>query len=288
MSFSDDPVTDRMQDRIEEKLRNLMIASSDFDALKVFYRGEPGFVPVKLYPFAVIFLAEELEAIGQEGYEPATGLTARHQIVRGGLETRGRRRHAEQPRDDAPDVDVQRRDRDPEGRRRDRSRRVGPDPGQGSQFGDRLGHATAMVRDDLPCTFAQCEGATVVTEPRPRCQQLVSTGPGEVDRRRPTIDESPPCRPDALDPGLLRHHFGDEHLPRVRGIADQKRPTSRLVPPEQAAVQPAPAHRFHLAEDSLRFAAPPGKVGTWGVASGGVGAVRRGILDQPHGLAGPA
>ena len=75
MSFSDDPVTDTMQDRIEEKLRNLMIASSDFDALKVFYRGEPGFVPVKLYPFAVIFLAEEQEAIGQEGYEPATGLT---------------------------------------------------------------------------------------------------------------------------------------------------------------------------------------------------------------------
>ena len=187
-----------------------------------------------------------------DGIEPATGLTARHQIVRGGLETRGRRRHAEQPRDDAPDVDVERRDRDPEGRRRDRSRRVRPDPGQGIQFGDRLGHATAMVRDDLPCTFAQREGAPVVTEPRPRGQQLVSTGPGEVDRRRPTIDESPPCRPDALDPGLLRHHLGDEHLPRVRSLADQQRPTSRLVPPEQAAVQAAPAHGFHLAEDSLR------------------------------------
>ena len=199
-----------------------------------------------------------------DGVEPATGLTARHQIVRGGLETRGRRRHAEQPRDDAPNVDVEWRDRDPEGRRRDRSRRVGPDPGQGIQFGDRRGHATAMVRDDLPGAFAQREGPTVVTKPRPRGQQLVGTGPGEVDRRRPTIDEPPPCRPDALDPGLLRHHLGDEHLPRVRGLADQKRPTSRLVPPEQAAVQAAPAHGFHLAEDSLRVAASPGRVGNLG------------------------
>jgi len=74
MPYSGDPPGDTMQDRIEEKLRDLLIASSDFDELKVFYRGEPGFVPVKLYPFAIVFLSEENEAIGSEGYSESTGM----------------------------------------------------------------------------------------------------------------------------------------------------------------------------------------------------------------------
>lgn len=74
MPYSGDPVNDTMSDRIEEKIRDLLIGSSDFDALKVFYRGEPGFVPVKLYPFAIIFLQEEAEATGEDGYGEATGL----------------------------------------------------------------------------------------------------------------------------------------------------------------------------------------------------------------------
>lgn len=74
MPYSGDPPADTMSDRIEEKLRDLLLASSDFDELKVFYRGEPGFVPVKLYPFAIVFLSEENEAIGQEGYGESTAL----------------------------------------------------------------------------------------------------------------------------------------------------------------------------------------------------------------------
>lgn len=74
MAWSNDPATDAMQDRIEEKLRNLLIASSEMDPIKVFYRGEPGFVPVKLFPFAIVFLSDENEAIGGEGYEQATGI----------------------------------------------------------------------------------------------------------------------------------------------------------------------------------------------------------------------
>lgn len=74
MPYSGDPVSDTMSDRLEEKLRNLLIASSDFDEIKVFYRGEPGFVPVKLYPFVIVFMSEENEAIGSEGYGESTGM----------------------------------------------------------------------------------------------------------------------------------------------------------------------------------------------------------------------
>lgn len=74
MPYSGDPPADTMADRIEEHLRNLLLASSDFDELMVIYRGEPGFVPVKLYPFGILFLSEENEAIGQEGYGESTGL----------------------------------------------------------------------------------------------------------------------------------------------------------------------------------------------------------------------
>lgn len=74
MPYSGDPPGDTMADRVETFLRDLLLASSDFDELKVIYRGEPGFVPVKLYPFAVLFLSEENEAIGSEGYGESTGL----------------------------------------------------------------------------------------------------------------------------------------------------------------------------------------------------------------------
>jgi hypothetical protein len=63
-----------MQDRIEERLRNLLIASPFFDEIKVFYRGEPGFVPVKLFPFVIIFLSQETEATNDEGYAESTGI----------------------------------------------------------------------------------------------------------------------------------------------------------------------------------------------------------------------
>ena len=119
-----------------------------------------------------------------------------------------------------------------------------------------------MLRNDLPGTFAQREGPSVVSKPRPRGEQLVRAGRGQVRGRRPAIDEPPPGGPDPLDAGLLRHDLGDEHLPGVLGIANQQRPASRLVPPEQAAVEALPARGFHLAEDSLRVAMAPGRVGS--------------------------
>ena len=43
-------------------------------SLKVMYRGEPGFVPTRLYPFAVVFLGTEAQATGQDGYGRETGV----------------------------------------------------------------------------------------------------------------------------------------------------------------------------------------------------------------------
>lgn len=73
--YINDPVTDTMGDRIENKIRDLLKTHPRMDAIKVFYRGEPGFVPVKLFPMAVVFLAEVQEATGQEQYTQSTGLT---------------------------------------------------------------------------------------------------------------------------------------------------------------------------------------------------------------------
>lgn len=43
-------------------------------ALKVMFRGEPGFVPTRLYPFSIVFLSTEQEATGQDGYSRETGV----------------------------------------------------------------------------------------------------------------------------------------------------------------------------------------------------------------------
>jgi len=69
----EDPVTDTMQDRIEEKLRDLLLAKEELDPIRVMFRGEPGAVPTKLHPFIVIFLELESDA-NQEGYGAATSV----------------------------------------------------------------------------------------------------------------------------------------------------------------------------------------------------------------------
>lgn len=73
--FINDPVTDTMVDRIEDKIRELVKTHPKMNEMKVFYRGEPGFVPVKLFPMVVVFLSEQEEATGQEQYTESTGLT---------------------------------------------------------------------------------------------------------------------------------------------------------------------------------------------------------------------
>ena len=150
-----------------------------------------------------------------DGIEPATGLTARHEVVGRSLEPG---RDDETPstlRDDAPDVDVERCHRHAEGRRGDRPGCVRTDPGQRLQLSDRRGHPTAVRRDDRPRALSQRQCPPVVAQSRPRREQLVRPGIGQVDRRRPPIDEPPPGRADPLDPGLLRHDLCDEDLPRV-------------------------------------------------------------------------
>lgn len=74
MSYIGDPVGDTMVDRIEKKVRQVLKTQSRLDAVKVFYRGEPSFVPVKLHPLVVVFIAEKQEATGQEQYTESTGM----------------------------------------------------------------------------------------------------------------------------------------------------------------------------------------------------------------------
>jgi hypothetical protein len=69
----EDPPDDAMQDRIEEKLRDLILASPALASLKVVFVGEPGSVPTKLHPFAVVFLELESDA-NSDGYGASTGV----------------------------------------------------------------------------------------------------------------------------------------------------------------------------------------------------------------------
>ena len=69
----EDPVDDTMQDRIEEKLRDLLIGNDDLAQLRVVYVGEPGPVPTKFHPFAVVFLELEADA-NSDGYGASTGV----------------------------------------------------------------------------------------------------------------------------------------------------------------------------------------------------------------------
>jgi hypothetical protein len=70
-----DDTTDVFSDRLEEKVRDLCLARDEWDDIKVCYRGEPAIVPVKLYPYAVVFMTTEAEAVGEEGYNQETGPT---------------------------------------------------------------------------------------------------------------------------------------------------------------------------------------------------------------------
>jgi hypothetical protein len=69
----EDPVDDTVQDRIEEKLRDLLLGRDDMSSLKVVFVGEPGVVPTKLHPFAVVFLEVESDA-NSDGYGASTGV----------------------------------------------------------------------------------------------------------------------------------------------------------------------------------------------------------------------
>lgn len=69
----EDPVVDVMSDRIEEEVRDRLLARPEWNIVKVVYRGEPGIVPVRLYPFGVVFISGESDAEGADGYTNQTG-----------------------------------------------------------------------------------------------------------------------------------------------------------------------------------------------------------------------
>jgi hypothetical protein len=71
-----DPVSDVMSDRLEEALRDRLLARSEWNIVQVCYRGEPGIVPVRLYPFGVVFITTEAEGLGADGYTSDTGPVA--------------------------------------------------------------------------------------------------------------------------------------------------------------------------------------------------------------------
>lgn len=68
-----EPIDNTMQDRLEDKLIELLLADVRLEPLAVIYRGEPGAVPTKLHPFGAVFLELETDA-NQDGYGSSTGV----------------------------------------------------------------------------------------------------------------------------------------------------------------------------------------------------------------------
>ena len=71
-----EPVDDTFGDRLEIKIVDMILELADLHDIRVVYRGEPGVVPVKLYPFVIVFMRREREAQGEEGYGEDTGFQA--------------------------------------------------------------------------------------------------------------------------------------------------------------------------------------------------------------------
>lgn len=74
MPYFGDPPGDTMSDRIENKIRDLLVKSSDLTDVQVFYRGDPVIVPVRLMPYCWLRIGDENEASGTDGYDESTGM----------------------------------------------------------------------------------------------------------------------------------------------------------------------------------------------------------------------
>jgi len=68
-----DPIIE-MQEAITVKAAGKLTAAAGLAPLKVLYEGEPAIVPVKLYPFGVLFIESSREATGEDGYGGLTGM----------------------------------------------------------------------------------------------------------------------------------------------------------------------------------------------------------------------
>lgn len=65
---------DTMSDRLEEAIRDLLLALPEWANMQVVLRGDPGdLMPTRLYPFGIVFLTDEADPMGDEGYTDDTG-----------------------------------------------------------------------------------------------------------------------------------------------------------------------------------------------------------------------
>jgi len=68
-----DPLDDTFADRVEEKIRDLMLASADLDELAAIFKGDPWLVPAQWHPFALVALLVEQDPAKERGFESETG-----------------------------------------------------------------------------------------------------------------------------------------------------------------------------------------------------------------------
>jgi hypothetical protein len=146
-------------------------------------------------------------------------------------------RHRIKPRDDPFDIAVDCRGPPVEGDSGNRSRGVGPDPGQRTQRRRVGGEPGAMPLDDGARAGMQVAGARVIAEALPELKYLVERCRGERQHIGPACHESVEIWRHSRYRRLLQHDFAEPHAVRVGsdagGGAPRQRAAVAVVPEEK-------------------------------------------------------
>ena len=183
----------------------------------------------KRRPMSMIAWFQSPGAVGSSHACASLARSAGRDLVRLGATHR--------PRDDPPDVAVQRRDGGAVADRRHRRGRVRTDPGEPDQRGHVVRHAPSVLTDDGSSGLVESDGAPVVAESGPRPEHVGARGRGErVDAREPR-DERLEDGFDARGLRLLEHDLGDPGFDTGSAALGATR-----TPGAEARTTPGPPH----------------------------------------------
>ena len=119
----------------------------------------------------------------------------------------------------AIDVRVQHRDGLAERKRGDGSGSVGTDAGKLAELSHGARQLAAVMLHHNPRELVQSHGASVVAHAGPEANDVGRLGVGQRPEGGERFEEGVVLRDDALDLGLLEHHFRDEDGIRVGDAA---------------------------------------------------------------------
>jgi len=144
---------------------------------------------------------------------------------------------AEQARDHALDIAVDRTGAATECNCGDRRGRIRADAGQRPQLAFLVRKLAAVALDERARASVQIAGASVIAEPGPDLQHFLERRRGERADARPALEEFGVIGQNRADPRLLQHDLGEPDPIRIRALAGARAPRQLaampVVPGEQ-------------------------------------------------------